>query len=266
VFGIDRGPSQMHLMYVDESGDCGLVNSPTRYFILAGLVVHELRWQGVLNVLADFRRRMRAKFGLLMREEIHAAKLVNDPGPLVRLAKHDRLTIVREFADCLGGMSADLDLIVVILDKSNKPPGYDVFSAAWKILIQRFQNTIANHNFRGPRNADDRGILIADDTDVAKLTGLVRRMRRYNPIPHRPGYGTGTRNLTITHFVEDPSFRSSQHSYFIQAVDLAAWLVLQGLHPCKYMRKKGGRAYLSRLDPICCTVASRGDVRGFVRL
>ena len=29
-------------MYVDESGDVGLVGSPTRYFVLVGLVVHEL--------------------------------------------------------------------------------------------------------------------------------------------------------------------------------------------------------------------------------
>ena len=33
----------MYLMYVDESGDSGLVNSPTRYFVLTGMVVHELR-------------------------------------------------------------------------------------------------------------------------------------------------------------------------------------------------------------------------------
>jgi len=35
-------------MYVDESGDSGLPSdgSPTRYFCLSGLVVHELRWQG----------------------------------------------------------------------------------------------------------------------------------------------------------------------------------------------------------------------------
>ena len=35
----------MFLMYVDESGDCGLQNSPTRYLVLTGLVIHELRWQ-----------------------------------------------------------------------------------------------------------------------------------------------------------------------------------------------------------------------------
>jgi hypothetical protein len=252
-------------MYVDESGDCGLVGSPGHYFILTGLVVHELRWQGVLSQIADFRRQMRTKFGLLMREEIHATKLINDPGPLSRIAKHDRLTIVREFAGCLGSI-ADLNLLVVIVDKQGKPPDYDVFGVAWKTLIQRFQNTISHRNFRGPQNPDERGMLFPDQTDTAKLTGLLRKMRHYNPVPHSVGYGSGTRNLAITHVVEDPSFRESDHSYLIQACDLSAWLVLQGLQPCNYMRRKGGRAYYERLDPICCTVASRNDPRGFVRL
>ncbi|SDF02686.1 DUF3800 domain-containing protein [Sporolituus thermophilus] len=32
----------MYFLYVDESGDTGIVDSPTRYYVLAGLVVHEL--------------------------------------------------------------------------------------------------------------------------------------------------------------------------------------------------------------------------------
>ncbi len=61
----------MFLMYVDESGDCGLKNSPTRYFVLRGLVVHELRWQSCLDQIIAFRRRIRQQFGLRLREELH---------------------------------------------------------------------------------------------------------------------------------------------------------------------------------------------------
>ena len=43
----------MYLMYVDESGDIGLVNSPTRYFVLVGLVLHELRWQQTREALVQ---------------------------------------------------------------------------------------------------------------------------------------------------------------------------------------------------------------------
>jgi len=33
----------LYLLYVDESGDTGLTGSQSRYFILSGFVVHELR-------------------------------------------------------------------------------------------------------------------------------------------------------------------------------------------------------------------------------
>ncbi|MFP4500386.1 MAG: DUF3800 domain-containing protein [Candidatus Hydrogenedentota bacterium] len=67
-------------MYIDESGDCGLTDSPTRYFVLSGLVVHELVWQAMLNRLIDFRRRMKKSFGLGMRTELHAGPLISRPG------------------------------------------------------------------------------------------------------------------------------------------------------------------------------------------
>jgi hypothetical protein len=44
-------------MYVDESGDSGLDNSPTRYFVLTGLVIHELRWRAYLEQMVNFRQR-----------------------------------------------------------------------------------------------------------------------------------------------------------------------------------------------------------------
>ena len=34
----------MFLMYVDESGDSGLINSPSTHFVLSGLVIHESDW------------------------------------------------------------------------------------------------------------------------------------------------------------------------------------------------------------------------------
>jgi hypothetical protein len=94
----------MFMMYVDESGDPGLAGSPCRYYVLSGLVVHELCWRPVLEQILEFRRRMRDAYGLKLREELHAARLINKPGPLVRIKRHDRLKIVRDFADQLAAL------------------------------------------------------------------------------------------------------------------------------------------------------------------
>lgn len=255
----------MYLLYADESGDNGLVNSPTQYFVVSGVVLHELRWQQYLDQLIDFRRRMQRQFGLRMSEEIHAAQMINKPGDLKRIRRNDRLTIIRSFTNQLVSMSG-LRVINVVVDKSSKASDYDVFSMAWKALFQRFENTISYRNFPGPRNPDETGMVFPDNTDNRKLTQLLRRMRRFNPVPYQPNFGMRYRNLVVRNIVEDPNFRDSSHSYFIQAADLAAFLLYQSLQPSGYIRRKTGHGYFARLDPILCKVASSIDPQGIVWL
>ena len=255
----------MHMMYVDGSGDSGLQDSPTRYYVLTGVVLHEIKWQTYLDQLVAFRCRMRATFGLRAAEELHAAAMINKPGPLVRIRRNDRLTIIRALADEMAAMP-DLSIINVLVDKIGKPPSYDVFAMGWKSLLQRFENTILNRNFPGPANPDERGMVFPDNTDNPKVTQLLRQVRRYNPVPNQPRFGIGYRNLLVTHLIEDPSFRDSRHSYFVQAADLAAFLLYQYLAPCAYIRKKGARDYFLRLGPVLCRVASSTDPLGIVRL
>ena len=255
----------MYFMYVDESGDSGLIGSPTRYFTLSGLVIHELRWNEYLEKLIDFRKRMRNSFGLLMREEIHSAHLINKPGELVRIKRNDRLTIIRAFINEITTLQ-DISIINVVVDKEGKPAGYDVMEKAWEALIQRFSNTISYRNFPGPANADERGMIIPDDTDAKKIQQLLRRMRKYNPIPNQTTYGRGYRNLAIGNLVEDPFFKDSRDSYLIQAADVVAFALYQKLAPSSYMKKKSGNKYFNRLNGVLCKAASASDPEGIVKL
>jgi hypothetical protein len=252
-------------MYVDESGDIGLVNSPTRYFILCGVVLHELRWRPYLDELMNFRRDIKNSFGLKLRQEIHASALINKPGELALIPKHQRLEILRRKADKLASMP-DLNLISVVVDKRGKPPNYDVFEKAWEALIQRFENTISHSNFPGPHNPDERGMLFPDRTDDKKLIRVLRRMRNYNPIPNQPTFAPGYRNLTLQYVIEDANLRDSTQSLFVQAVDLCAYLLYQQHSPCVYFKKKSGQNYFNRLHPICCRAASAANPIGIVRL
>lgn len=255
----------MYFMYVDESGDTGLSGSPTRYFTLSGLVVHELRWNEYLEKLIDFRKRMRNSFGLLMREEIHSAHLINKPKDLVRIKRNDRLTIIRSFINEVAAFQ-DVSIINIVVDKSDKPLTYDVMGKAWEALIQRFSNTISHRNFPGPVNSDERGMIIPDNTDAKKIQQLLRRMRRFNPVPNQSVFGSGYRNLTIGNLVEDPFFKDSRDSYLIQAADVVAFALYQKLAPSSYMKKKSGDKYFNKLRGVLCTAASATDPEGIVRL
>jgi hypothetical protein len=255
----------VYLMYVDESGDDGVLNSPTQFFVLSGLVMHELRWRDCVGRIYEFRKRIKARFGLRIREEIHASHMINRPGELGRIRKNDRLAILRHFIDEIAALP-DISVINVVVDKSGKDREVDIFSLAWRALIQRFENTISHRNFPGPANPDDRGMIFPDETNLKKLRGLVRRMRYYNPVPHDPSHGDGFRNLQSQYTIEDPNHRTSHDSFLIQAADTIAYFLHQKQRPCSYAKRKGAYKYFERLEPVLCTVASRSDPLGIVRL
>ena len=254
----------MYFLYADESGDIGLTRSPTRYFILSGFVVHELAWHATLEAIIDFRRELRQRYGLKLREEIHAAHFVNRPGHEIRRFRRDiRLRILRDVLDFQATL-ANVNAIHILVDKQGKRPEYDVFNQAWTALFQRFENTISHRNFPGPQNPQDQGLAIVDRTDEVKLRHLLRRLRRYNPVPSIGG--VGYRQLPIRTMAEDPVHRDSLHSYFVQLADTNAYFLKQREDPCAYVRHKGARNYFLRLDPILCKVASRTDPLGIVHL
>ncbi len=253
----------MYLMYVDESGDTGLVNSPTRFFVLSGVVIHEMRWNEYLDQLVDFRKRINTRFGFKLREEIHSGTILTKPKELARIPKYERLAILRMFADEIASMS-DISIVNILIDKKGKPSNYDVFNTAWGALLQRFDNTLRYHNFPGPRNPDDKGMIFPDNTDNKTLNRLIRKMHRYNPVPNQGRYGQGYRNLRIQSVIEDANFRDSRDSYFVQAADLVAFLLYQKYQPSKYIRKKSAQNYFSRLEKVLCKVASSKDPLGIV--
>jgi hypothetical protein len=179
------------------------------------------------------------------------------------LRKSLRLRILRDVVDFQAGLP-DVSIVNVVVDKRTKPVGYDVFEWSWKVLVQRFHDTISHQNFRGPKNAQDHGLLIVDRTDEQKLRALTRRMRRFNPIANRGG--RGYRHVPLTTLVGDAVHRDSNHSYFLQLADVNAFLLYQKLAPASYVSRKGGRNYFDRLEPVLCKRASAQDPQGIVRL
>jgi hypothetical protein len=264
----------MYLMYVDESGDCGMAadGSPTRYFCLTGLVVHELRWRRTMDLLSSFRHWLKSRYHVFLEEELHAADMIAKPskaaGSVALLDKYRRLAIVRNFADAIAGL-ADISLINVVVDKrsghaANKE---DVFRWAWYTLFQRFENTIRYQNFPGPKNADDRGVIFPDNTDGSKLRRYLATMRISNPLRVRLRQGAFYyKDEPIRAIIENPILRDSRESYLIQAADCAVYLLKQSIEPSGYMKRHGGNAYFKRLEPVLCKHACNRNPLGVVLL
>ncbi len=254
----DYYKNTMYLIYVDESGDVGMVRSPTQYFVLSGLVIHEMKWNTLLESIISFRKYLRVRYGLKLREEIHAADFIRNPSDLKRIGKSIRLRILRDVIDFEASLP-DVNIINIVVDKLGKPDTFDVFETAWQTLIQEFHNTLIYKNFSGNKNTD-YGMLFVDQTDEKRLRDLSRRMIRYNPVSIGSGYG----QLAITTLIEDAVHRNSLHSYFIQLSDVNAYFLSQKLSPCGYVKKKGGNNYFNRLAPILCKFLNSNDPQGII--
>ena len=254
----------MFLVYVDESGDVGLHNSPSDFFCLSAIVIHENDWHDVLEKTIDFRKELRQRYGFKLREEIHSSHFIHKPGDFKRIAKSLRLRLLRDVLDFQAGL-VNYQIINVLINKRNKSPDLDVFDLAWQTLIQRIENTCSYRNFAGAHyNTKDAAMLFVDKTDEVKLRTLVRKMRRYNPVPSKVGMGSGYRLMPLKFIIEDAVHRDSAHSYFIQLADVNAYFLAQKFQPCGYVKKKGGRNYLQRLQPVLFTQASSNNSFGIV--
>lgn len=238
----------MYLMYIDESGDTGTNNSPTQYFVLSAIVIHEEKWLEVLDDLILFRKYLKQRFGLGMNEEIHAADWLNkDPKLKANIVKNDRLDILKKCLNWLNQRN-DISIYSVRCDK-HANQSKDIFEYTWKVFIQRFENTLSHKNFPGG-NATDKGVLIPDDTHGQKLTALLRQMRRFNPVPNMRGYGGGMRNIRLRAVIEDPIMRDSSESYFHQMSDIVAFFARMSYEPNRYVRKKGAKTFYNFLGNV----------------
>ena len=253
----------MYIVYVDESGDIGLQNSPSNYFCLSAIIIHESKWDQTLNSIIDFRRFLREKYGFKLREEIHCSHFIHKPAEFQRIAKSMRLRLLRDVIDFQANLS-NYQIINVVVNKKNKQIGSDIFNLAWQTLIQRIENTLQYRNFIGSTNIQDTAMLFVDKTDEVKLRNLTRKMRRYNPVPNSFNLGAGYRILPTKLIIEDAIHKDSAHSYFIQLADVNAYFLSQSFQPNQYIKRKVGKNYLDRLQPVLFKQASKKDLLGIV--
>lgn len=209
----------MKLLYVDESGDPGIDESPTKYFILSAIIVDDFKWYSLLNDHISFREYLRDSKGLKLDEEIHASEFINTPGELVRIKKHNRLDILKKSVDWVA--NHNIKVITVVVDKPRK--GSEIFKYTWEILLLRFQNILEREQ--------DIGMIITDNTDGNKLKEIMR-------------------DLALKNIIEDPIMRHSYNSYFIQMSDVIVYFARQLYEPNRYVRKKGGQNFYKRLSPV----------------
>lgn len=221
----------MYFCYVDESGDCGQFdannpqNSGSAYFILVGLIVASAKWKLSLDILKSFRKQLARESYLPYNIEFHCADMI-DPHKtkaFTSISVPDRWKLIERYAALIGNQ-ASFSVVTVVIDKvKSKLMQADYLTAAITKLYQAFDEFL--------KIEKESGLLFFDRANEKHINTHVRKL-----------LGTGASGETILHanidrIIEDPIFRVSSDSMFIQSADVVAYTLKEMIFP-QASRKK----------------------------
>lgn len=258
----------MYLMYVDESGDPGC-NSPVRHFILSAFIIPAVDWQASFDRHHQMRRYLKATYGYPVRAELHAASLVDTRygGKEVRGlgGRRTRMLLYRDVVRAIPQIFPTAKTFSIYVDKdAAETSSYrrdNYLELAWNYLVTRY------HTFLTKDCSGAPGLVFADDTANATVRALLRKMRVHNPVPSHFD-PKGYYNLPVRTIIEDPVFRRSQHSYFVQMVDIIAHSLYRKLYIKGSYRRYSLHFFYDYLDPIVLKSVTKKDPlnMGIVRI
>jgi hypothetical protein len=277
------------IFYVDESYDRNV-------FCLSALAVRDRDWQQSFDDIREFRRQLKSDYGIRLSKEIHATDFVSGRGKLGPkiVPKRDRAIIFSNLLQVTAKLPSAF-LINICLEAKGLA---DAQMRAWERLINRIERTMrhfeeselkerANLVVTASRTGLDgdvlraievrlnaykpRAVIVADEGREAEITSALRRMHVHNPVPSKYGQwetGGPTKNIIAERIIEDPVFKKSERSYFLQLIDCVAYALLKRESPDKtptVINGKIDQAFDQTLSGICYRKASSDDPLGIVR-
>jgi hypothetical protein len=208
------------------------------------------KWNEAFSAIKGFRRHLREAHGIYINKELHASKFAAGKG---RIA--NRPLDARERVAVFGK----------VMRFVTNCRFFRIVSSANTNEFVAFERLINLLN----RTADKRGhyvLLFCDAGQEATFTKRIRKMRVHNPIWSNRGVwedtGQETRNIPISQMIEDPIFKDSKSSYFIQLVDFCAYALLRSERPIESRTALGYDRMYDILQPVTAPINNRKDPRG----
>jgi hypothetical protein len=234
----------MWFAYIDESKD------PGKFYNYTALITTGDRWAATFDKVKAFRQELRRDHGIFLAYELHAWKFVPGRGrPADRaIYKAERAKVfnkVMRFVASCGSF--------VVVSSCSTNPQY-----ALERLVTRINNTATR--------LDERVLLFFDEGEEVEITKRMRKLRVNNPIPSNRQVwresGKPTKNVPLTNILEDPIFKDSKDSYFIQLADFCAYALLRSERPIPSRTKYGMDKSYDLLRPATRRFISATDSRG----
>jgi hypothetical protein len=277
----------VRIFYVDESFD-------SDKFCLSAIGIRHAEWRECFSTVRAHRNQLKQDYGLFLRKEVHAHELVSGRGRLSDkiISKYERSRILFGLLR-LTAQLPQVILINICLDvRGRSNPQMD----AWDRLINRIERTMLEFERRElplrrelvaqlpesfgeePRHKLEtrlnsyrpRAIIFADEGREPEITKAIRKMSVFNPVPSRFGRwrsGGASQNIPVQRIVEDPVFKKSHQSFFIQLADCVAFSLLKReVPPTPLVRKyEIGKMFDRTVAGVCYQKAAPRDPHGIVR-
>ena len=206
----------MHLIYIDDSGDEELC-------VFSALAILADRWNACFEQIKGFRHKLKMSDGIFVETEFHAWKFVSGRGKIADgvVTKGRRCQIFKQTLQMVT-ILPEVRLFNTVFPAKAKEFAYET-------LLGRINQTL--------RLWDSHAILICDEGNEGIYTRLVRRMQT-------------SKNGAIDRILEDPFFKSSNQSYFIQLSDFCAYALLRQERPIESKTRYGLDQAFNLLNPI----------------
>jgi hypothetical protein len=200
---------------------------------------------------------------------LHAASLVDTRyggGEVRRLGgRSTRMLLYRDVLRAIPQVFPTAKTFSIYVDKvaanssSLKKDNY--LELAWNYLATRYHTFLAKDCGGAP------GLVFADDTASATVRALLRKLRVFNPVPSHFD-PKGYYNLPVRTIIEDPVFRRSEHSYFVQMADMIAHSLYRKLYVKGSYRRYSLQFFFDYLDGITLKSVTKKDPlnMGIVRI
>jgi hypothetical protein len=240
----------MHLIYIDDSQD-----RPANVF--SALAIPHREWNAVFDYVKLWRQHLKNVHGIPLGFELHATTFLSgrgSTGTLGHISRHKRAQIFHKHFPVVEYMQR---WNVKVFNVCNRD---DNQYRAFERLLNRINRTMLAW--------DSYAHLICDEGKEAQYIKMVRKMRVHNPIPSNQGVwedGAFTRNIPIDRILEDPQFKSSQKSYFIQTADFLAHGLLRREVPTAKARRNRIHRSFDQLDRTLTRECNGSDPMGIIR-
>tara|TARA_R110002074_G_scaffold288548_1_gene460228 strand:- start:329 stop:1057 length:729 start_codon:yes stop_codon:yes gene_type:complete len=242
----------MHFLYIDDSTE-----RPVNIF--SAICVPCDQWYEVFGVIKGWRKHLLKVHGIPMNYELHAQQFLSGrgaAGSLKTISRHKRAQIFHTSFKMLNYLNQKHG--VTIFNVCNAD---DNQYRAFERLLNRVDRTmLARNSFAH---------LICDQGKEDQYTALVRKMRVHNHIPSQFGGwndGGTTKNIPFRRIIEDPQFKESHKSYFIQAADFSAFGLLRQERPtARLKRHRAHKSFGILTAETLETVCNKSDPQGVIR-